>query len=61
MISLTDVLCVALIILQLAAILILLLRNPSDAAAKTARENREELSRSLNGFAAVVENRFKSL
>ena len=61
MISLTDVLCVALIILQLAVILILLLRNPSDTAAKTARENREELSRSLNGFAAVVENRFKSL
>ena len=61
MISLTDMLCLALIILQLAAILILLLRNPSDAAAKTARENREELSRSLNGFAAVVENRFKSL
>ena len=61
MIYLTEILCVAIIVLQLFIILVLLLHNPSDTVTKTARENREELSRTIQGFSSVFETRLKAL
>lgn len=61
MISLTDIVLFAVLIVQFVLLLLFLLRNPTEAVNRTLRENRDELSRSMNSFATMIDARLKSL
>ncbi len=59
--NITDFLLLAIVCLQLIMIVILLIRSPNDAIHRSSRENREELSKSINSFTGVIDSRLKSL